>query len=51
LFDSPSTEAERSSAQLGRLITRDHIREAIELLYTNILPKGSSGDAIAQELS
>ncbi|KAJ5613828.1 hypothetical protein N7528_007482 [Penicillium herquei] len=34
LFDSPSTEAERSSAQLGRLMTRDHIQEAIELLRT-----------------
>lgn len=51
LFDSPSTEAERSSAQLGRLMTRDHIREAIELLRTKISPEGSSGDAIAQELS
>lgn len=51
LFDSPSTEAERSSAQLGRLMTRDHIREAIELLRSKISPEGSSGDAIAQELT
>ncbi|CAI7636282.1 unnamed protein product [Penicillium palitans] len=49
LFDSPSTEAERSSAQLGRLMTRDHIREAIELLRTKISPEGSSGEAIPQE--
>ncbi|KAJ5825084.1 hypothetical protein N7447_007424 [Penicillium robsamsonii] len=50
LFDSPSTEAERSSAQLGRLMTRDHIREAIELLRTEVSPKRPYGDAISQQL-
>lgn len=50
LFDSSSTEAERSSAQLSRLMTRDHIREAIELLRTKISPEGPSGDAMPQEL-
>jgi hypothetical protein len=49
LFDSPSTEAERSSVQLSRLMTRDHIREAIELLRTKISPDRSSGDAMAQD--
>ncbi|KAJ5373145.1 hypothetical protein N7517_005151 [Penicillium concentricum] len=50
LFDSPSTEAERSSAQLSRLMTRDHIREAIELLRTKTSPKQSFSDAMSQDL-
>ncbi|OQE42208.1 hypothetical protein PENCOP_c004G00338 [Penicillium coprophilum] len=50
LFDSPLTEAERSSAQIGRLMTRDHIREAIELLRTKISPGRYFGDTMSQEL-
>jgi hypothetical protein len=48
LFDSPSTKAERSSAQLSRLMTRDHIREAIELLRAKVSPDTSSGDSMPQ---
>jgi hypothetical protein len=48
LFDSPSTKAEQSSAQLSRLMTRDHIREAIELLRAKVSPDRSSGDAMPQ---
>ncbi|KAJ5753658.1 uncharacterized protein N7511_007811 [Penicillium nucicola] len=50
LFDSPSTEAERTSAQLSRLMTRDHIREAIELLRTKASPDTSSGDSAPRDL-
>ncbi|KGO41440.1 hypothetical protein PEX1_011520 [Penicillium expansum] len=50
LFDSPSTEVEHSSAQLSRLMTRDHIREAIELLRTKVSFEESSGDAMPGEL-
>ncbi|KAJ5263199.1 hypothetical protein N7478_010804 [Penicillium angulare] len=39
LFSNPSTEVEQSSAQLSRLMTRDQIREAIELLRTRGSPK------------
>ncbi|KAJ6190686.1 hypothetical protein N7519_000707 [Penicillium mononematosum] len=49
LFDSPSTKAEQSSAQLSRLMTRDHIREAIELLRAKVSPDTSSGDAMLQD--
>ncbi|KAJ5302223.1 hypothetical protein N7508_007086 [Penicillium antarcticum] len=49
LFDSPSTEAERSSAQLSRLMTRDHIREAIELLRTKTSPDTCSGDVTPKD--
>ena len=34
LFSSQSTEKDRSSAQLNRLMTRDQVREVIELLQT-----------------
>ncbi|KAJ5894312.1 hypothetical protein N7495_006003 [Penicillium taxi] len=50
LFDSPSNEAERSSAQLSRLMTGDRIREAIELLRTKIPPEEyPSGDAMPKD--
>ncbi|KAJ6010024.1 hypothetical protein N7522_005040 [Penicillium canescens] len=49
LFYSPSTKAERSSAQLSRLMTRDHIREAIELLRAKASLDRSYGDATPQD--
>jgi hypothetical protein len=49
LFDSPSIKAEQSSAQLSRLMTREHIREAIELLRAKESPDRSSGDAMSQD--
>ena len=41
LFSSKHKDADRSSAQLSRLMTRDKIREAIELLRTRSDAEGS----------
>ncbi len=41
LFSSKHKDADRSSAQLSRLMTRDKIREAIELLRTQSDAQGS----------
>lgn len=43
LFSSKQKEADGSSAQLTRLMTKDKIREAIELLRTQSAAKGSPG--------
>ncbi|KAJ5101169.1 hypothetical protein N7456_007221 [Penicillium angulare] len=46
LFSYPSTEDERSSAQLSRLMTRDQIREAIELLRSKCSPGESPEESV-----
>ena len=48
LFSSKHKDADRSSAQLSRLMTRDKIREAIELLRTRSDTEGSPSPQVTQ---
>ncbi|KAJ6021672.1 hypothetical protein N7540_007176 [Penicillium herquei] len=50
LFDIPSSETDQSGSQLSRLMTRDHIREAIELLRLKISSGGSTEGTVSQDL-
>ncbi|KAJ5211870.1 uncharacterized protein N7498_003516 [Penicillium cinerascens] len=51
LFDSVPTESDQSSAQLSRLMTRDKIREAIELLRSRSLSEDPSQDTLPRDMA
>lgn len=51
LFDSVPTGSDRSSAQLSRLMTRDKIREAIELLRSRSLSEDPSRDELPGDMA
>ncbi|KAL4810807.1 hypothetical protein BDV18DRAFT_155420 [Aspergillus unguis] len=50
LFDSAPTESDQFSVQLSRLMARDKIREAIEMLRSKSLSEQSSRDELPQDM-